>query len=135
MSWSPDLYIGEMRPWPESVTVRRGNESKAYVPLDSAFVSYDEERDILSVVSKHIPNEVRVTKIDQRERDVYTARVYTFVPERLRKVLDKLGKENDKLWEYVKWLEDSALRDPNYYRDLKFEIEMKQRELGIEVDE
>ena len=32
MSWSPDLYIGEMRPWPESVTVRRGNESKKYVP-------------------------------------------------------------------------------------------------------
>lgn len=32
MSWSPDLYTGEMRPWPESVMVRRGNESKKYVP-------------------------------------------------------------------------------------------------------
>ena len=32
MSWSPDLYTGEMRPWPESVTVRRGQESKTYVP-------------------------------------------------------------------------------------------------------
>ena len=33
MSWSPELYIGEMRPWPNSVRVRRGRngESRDYV--------------------------------------------------------------------------------------------------------
>ena len=67
MSWSPDLYIGEMRPWPESVTVRRGNESRVYVPLDNPLATYDEDREILSVVSKYIPNEVHVTKTDQRD--------------------------------------------------------------------
>lgn len=34
MSWSPDLYIGEMRPWPDSVHVMRGSsgEARRYVP-------------------------------------------------------------------------------------------------------
>lgn len=83
MSWSPDLYIGEMRPWPESVTVRRGNESKAYVPLGETLATYDGERDILFVVSEYMPHEVRVTKPDARGRDVYTARVHTYVPDKV----------------------------------------------------
>jgi len=45
-----------------------------------------------------------------------------------------LEAENAKLREYVKWLEELALRDPNYYRELKFEFKMKRRELGIEVE-
>ena len=49
--------------------------------------------------------------------------------------VSKLEEENDKLWEYVKWLEDLALRDPSHYRALKFEVEMKRRDLGIEADE
>ena len=34
MSWSPDLYIGELRPWPDSVHVVRGNtdETRRYFP-------------------------------------------------------------------------------------------------------
>lgn len=34
MSWSPDLYIGELRPWPDSVHVVRGNtdEKRRYFP-------------------------------------------------------------------------------------------------------
>lgn len=34
MSWSPDLYIGELRPWPDSVHVVRGNsgEARRYTP-------------------------------------------------------------------------------------------------------
>ena len=34
MSWTPDLIIGELRPWPDAVRVRRGNtdETMLYVP-------------------------------------------------------------------------------------------------------
>lgn len=34
MSWTPDLYIGELRPWPDAVQVVRGNtdETRLYVP-------------------------------------------------------------------------------------------------------
>ena len=34
MSWTPDLIIGELRPWPDSVRVVRGDtdEAKRYVP-------------------------------------------------------------------------------------------------------
>lgn len=36
MSWYPDLYIGELRPWPDAVYVWRGKtgESKRYLPDD-----------------------------------------------------------------------------------------------------
>jgi len=29
MSWTPEVYIGELRPWPESVKVVRGNSGEA----------------------------------------------------------------------------------------------------------
>ena len=34
MSWSPDLHIGELRPWPDSVHVVRGkaDETRRYFP-------------------------------------------------------------------------------------------------------
>jgi len=34
MSWSPDLFIGEFRPWPDTVHVVRGktDETRRYVP-------------------------------------------------------------------------------------------------------
>ena len=34
MSWSPDLFIGELRPWPDTVHVVRGrtDETRRYVP-------------------------------------------------------------------------------------------------------
>ena len=34
MSWTPDLIIGELRPWPDAVRVIRGetDEAKRYVP-------------------------------------------------------------------------------------------------------
>jgi uncharacterized OB-fold protein len=38
MSWSPDLYIGEFRPWPDSVHVVRGrtDEQRRYFPRETA---------------------------------------------------------------------------------------------------
>ena len=34
MSWSPELFIGELRPWPDTVHVVRGktDETRLYVP-------------------------------------------------------------------------------------------------------
>ena len=34
MSWSPELFIGELRPWPDTVHVVRGKteETRRYVP-------------------------------------------------------------------------------------------------------
>lgn len=32
MSWSPELFIGELRPWPESVCVIREGEEAFYFP-------------------------------------------------------------------------------------------------------
>ena len=38
MSWSPDLFIGELRPWPDSVHVVRGrtDEARRYFPRERA---------------------------------------------------------------------------------------------------
>ena len=38
MSWSPDLTIGELRPWPDAVNVVRGrtDETVRYVPERTA---------------------------------------------------------------------------------------------------
>ena len=45
MSWSPSVYIGEMRPWPDSVHVVRGktDEVRRYFP----------ERTCRKTVGKH----------------------------------------------------------------------------------
>lgn len=41
MSWSPDIFIGEFRPWPDSVYVVRGksDETRRYVPEDFSAIS------------------------------------------------------------------------------------------------
>lgn len=49
MSWSPDLFIGELRPWPDTVHVVRGktDEARRYVPERTAKrvrVTVDEMR-------------------------------------------------------------------------------------------
>ena len=44
MSWSPDVYIGEMRPWPDTVHVVRGktDEMRRYVPEMACESVYDK---------------------------------------------------------------------------------------------
>lgn len=39
MSWSPELFIGELRPWPDTVHVVRGktDEMRRYVPEVSLY--------------------------------------------------------------------------------------------------
>ena len=43
MSWSPDLFIGEFRPWPDTVHVVRGKteETRRYVPEEMLFHERD----------------------------------------------------------------------------------------------
>ena len=43
MSWSPDLFIGELRPWPDMVHVVRGktDETRRYVPEEMLFHERD----------------------------------------------------------------------------------------------
>ena|GEM_PF-6949227 len=43
MSWSPDLFIGELRPWPDMVHVVRGKteETRRYVPEEMLFHERD----------------------------------------------------------------------------------------------
>lgn len=43
MSWSPDLFIGELRPWPDTVHVVRGktDETRRYVPEEMLFRERD----------------------------------------------------------------------------------------------
>lgn len=42
MSWSPDVFIGEFRPWPDTVQVVRGtyDDTRRYVP-EEALVHMD----------------------------------------------------------------------------------------------
>lgn len=45
MSWTPDLIIGELRPWPDAVWVIRGDtdEARRYVPEQTCHVeAYDD---------------------------------------------------------------------------------------------
>lgn len=66
---------------------------------------------------------------DMADRDTYNTIVG------IANDVAEVEAENAKLREYVKWLEELALRDPNYHRELEFEFKMKRRELGIEVGE
>lgn len=44
MSWSPELQIGEMRPWPDSVRVVRDKtgESRRYLPERTCEAEYSD---------------------------------------------------------------------------------------------
>ena len=46
MSWSPDLFIGEFRPWPDTVHVVRGKteETRRYVSEDFSAISRENAK-------------------------------------------------------------------------------------------
>ena len=48
---------------------------------------------------------------------------------------DQLKAENAKLWEYITWLEEWTLDGALMYRDVRFMMDMKRKELGIAVSE
>lgn len=51
MSWLPELYIGEIRPWPDAVRVVRGDteESRRYVPERTAKMLRIPRKDYLEI--------------------------------------------------------------------------------------
>ena len=65
MSWSPDLYIGELRPWPDSVRVVRGNsgEARRYMPeRKDAQEALERRIDELCSRNQHLLEEVMSLK-------------------------------------------------------------------------
>lgn len=70
--------------------------------MDDAIVSYDPERDNLTVVTEHAPcTEVVIHKPDTRGRSVYTARTYAYVSkERFAQLREKLEEYDN----YIQWL-------------------------------
>lgn len=62
---------------------------------------YDWQRNALLVSSPAIPSVIRLHKEDDREREVYTARVYEYVPrDRLEQIKEKLEEYDN----YIQWL-------------------------------
>lgn len=50
MSWSSEIYIGETRPWPDTVRVIRGKteETLCYMPERKCHIVEDEDTGILT---------------------------------------------------------------------------------------
>ena len=72
MSWSPDLFIGEFRPWPDTVHVVRGktDEMRRYVPEEER----DMYRDLVDcMVHPDVPDQLYAENVKLRElvRDMW----------------------------------------------------------------
>lgn len=117
MSWTPELVIGELRPWPESVKVVRGNSGEA--------MRYDRaERSKNGVERSNDGVAVTVAPDD------YTAKLMAEV--------ERLQGENAKLRELVKdmWHDGMCECDERWAcAECEYHFPESMRELGIEVDE
>lgn len=82
MSWTPDLIIGELRPWPDAVLVRRGDTDDAMLYTITPLPHFWTGDDTLHVEPRKLPERIDVTLPDERGREVHSARVHRFVPER-----------------------------------------------------
>lgn len=73
----------------------------------------------------------------RRELCFYKSQVEGVEEERLRlrKKWMEAKAENAKLWEYITWLEEWTLDGALMYRDVRFMMDMKRKELGIKVSE
>ena len=104
MSWSPDLFIGEFRPWPDTVHVVRGktDEMRRYVP--------EEERDMY--------------------RDLVDCMVHPDVPDQLYAENVKLRELVRDMW---RELAVSCAEQVTSHETLR-KVSDRMREFGIEVD-
>lgn len=87
MSWSPELWIGEFRPWPDSVYVMRGktNESVRYVP--EYFSAITRENVELRDLCKWLLNPYRLGAVSGEGIDRHWCReTYDGGIDRLRKL-------------------------------------------------
>lgn len=84
MSWTANLIIGELRPWPDAVRVVRGNTNEkmqmlyTITPLPHFWTGDGT----LHIEPRKLPERIDVTLPDERGREVHSARVHRFVPER-----------------------------------------------------
>lgn len=62
---------------------------------------YDWNRNTLFVSGNAVPSRIRFHKDDSRKREVYTARVYEYVPRHLLEDAEQRVEEYDN---YIKWL-------------------------------
>lgn len=81
MSWTPDLIIGELRPWPDAVLVRRGDTDDAMLYTVTPLPHFWTGDGTLHIEAARLPERIDVTLPDEREREVHSARVHRFVPE------------------------------------------------------
>ena len=82
MSWTPDLIIGELRPWPDAVKVVRGNTGESMLYTVTPLPHFWAHDCTLHVQPRKLPERIDVTLPDEREREVRSARVRRFVLER-----------------------------------------------------
>lgn len=69
---------------------------------------YDGQRNALLVSSPAIPSVIRLHKEDERGREVYTARVYEYVPKHM---LEQLEDNLEEYGNYILWLSNFVPSD------------------------
>ena len=82
MSWTPDLHIGELRPWPDAVRVVRGNTGETMLYTVTPLPHFWTGDGTLHMEPRKLPERIDVTLPDERGREVHSARVRRYVPER-----------------------------------------------------
>lgn len=140
MSWSPDLFIGELRPWPDSVHVVRGktDETRRYFPECKDGQEVLERRiDELCAEVERLRERLKESD-DGRMRQADNlidkchkiARLQTENAELRKLLLDVWNDacEFDGFWDYVH--DDGEI----YNEDELPHYQERMRELGIEVE-
>ena len=82
MSWTPDLIIGELRPWPDAIRAVRGRTDETMLYTITPLLHFWTGDGTLHVEPSKLPERIDVTLPDERGREVRSARVRRFVPER-----------------------------------------------------
>lgn len=82
MSWTADIIIGELRPWPDAVQVVRGDTDETMRYTVTPLPHFWTGDGTLHVEPRKLPERIDVALPDKRGREVHSAKVYRFVPER-----------------------------------------------------
>lgn len=127
MSWSPDLFIGEFRPWPDTVQVVRGtyDDTRRYVPEDA----------LVHMELHECPVCANVADLqDAMDENARLRSCLTDDAENARMIM----AENAKLRELVRHLRECTRHNvcaACEYADDVCDFDYDLRELGIEVVE
>lgn len=135
MSWSPDLFIGEFRPWPDSVYVVRGktDDMRRYVPEEER----DMYRDLVDcMVHPDVSDQLYAENVELQDENARLRSCLSDDAENARMIM----AENEKLRELVRalYMCSEFLCGRCKYghgNTCDFDAENELRELGIEVDD